>query len=186
MYKISLLTDVHITLINSNFPLCGFFDECEVLKPKRNPYDTVLIYRVSVPCGLSHECQVSHSEKNPFLTCHIDMLSLLNRGYNGEEWSAQGSPDYAFSPVGTLMNSKIYSSTITLITFSSFIEILFCMDPFIIAYMFVLANTHNPLITFPRPFYCVNSKMNSAEALKTSFTYTMFCLCGLSDELRDL
>lgn len=60
------------------------------------------------------------------------------------------------------------------------------MDPFMIANIFVLADTHNPRITFPRPFYCVNSTMNSAEALKASFTYTMFCLCGLSDELRDL
>ena len=33
---ISFLTEVHITLININFPLCGFSDEYEVLTPQRS------------------------------------------------------------------------------------------------------------------------------------------------------
>lgn len=58
----------------------------------------------------------------------------------------------------TLMTSKTGSSRVTLTMFTSFIGFPSCIDTFMIANIFVLAKTFNPLSTFARPFYCVNSK----------------------------
>ena len=58
----------------------------------------------------------------------------------------------------TLKTSKVGSSSVTLTTFMSFIEFPSSTDIFMIANIFLLADTLNPLRPFARPFYYVNSK----------------------------
>ena len=66
---------------------------------------------------------------------------------------------YGFSPMWTLKMSKAGSSSITLTTFTFFIGFPSSTDIFMIANIFLLADTLNPLRPFTRPFYYVNSKI---------------------------